>query len=89
MRDFRGFAEFCTDVLRDGGIFFRDYPRTSDRSTLRHVLLSDVPAERLTLILLTNSDGLRWQSRLDEADVSRSAFATAFLAAFPIGGATP
>ena len=42
-----------------------------------------VPAERLTLILLANSGGLRWESRLDEAAVERSPFARAFLAAFP------
>lgn len=42
-----------------------------------------VPARRLTLILLANSDGLRWDTRLDEAAIERSPFATAFLAAFP------
>jgi CubicO group peptidase (beta-lactamase class C family) len=41
-----------------------------------------VPARRLTLILLANSDGLRWDTRLDEAAIERSPFATAFLAAF-------
>ncbi|QJR37587.1 serine hydrolase domain-containing protein [Gemmatimonas groenlandica] len=39
--------------------------------------------EQLTLILLANSEGLRWPSRLDEAAIERSAFATAFLDAFP------
>lgn len=42
-----------------------------------------VPARRLTLILLANSDGLRWDARLDEAAIERSPFARAFLAAFP------
>jgi CubicO group peptidase (beta-lactamase class C family) len=42
-----------------------------------------VPQRRLTLILLANSDGLRWEAGLDEAAVERSPFATAFLAAFP------
>jgi CubicO group peptidase (beta-lactamase class C family) len=42
-----------------------------------------VPARHLTLILLANSDGLRWEARLDEATVERSPFAQAFLAAFP------
>lgn len=41
------------------------------------------PTRRLTLILLANSDGLRWETRLDEAAIERSPFATAFLAAFP------
>ena len=41
------------------------------------------PERRLTLILLANSDGLRWNARLDEAAIERSPFATAFLAAFP------
>lgn len=42
-----------------------------------------VPARNLTLILLANSDGLTWESRLDEAAIERSPFATAFLDAFP------
>jgi CubicO group peptidase (beta-lactamase class C family) len=42
-----------------------------------------VPARRLTLILLANSDGLQWETRLDEAAVERSPFARAFLEAFP------
>lgn len=41
------------------------------------------PGRRLSLILLANSDGLRWETRLDEAAIERSPFATAFLAAFP------
>jgi CubicO group peptidase (beta-lactamase class C family) len=40
-----------------------------------------VPARRATLILLANSDGLRWESRLDEAGLERSPFARAFLQA--------
>jgi CubicO group peptidase (beta-lactamase class C family) len=42
-----------------------------------------LPDERLTLILLANSDGLRWESRLDEAAVARSPFAAALLRHFP------
>ena len=38
-----------------------------------------VPARGYTLIMLANSDGLRWESRLDEAVVERSPFARAFL----------
>lgn len=41
-----------------------------------------VPARGVTLILLANSEGLRWESALDEAAVERSPFATAFLEAF-------
>ncbi len=41
------------------------------------------PARHLTLILLANSDGLRWENGLEEAAVQRSPFVTAFLAAFP------
>ena len=42
-----------------------------------------VPGRDLTLILLANSDGLRWEQNLDEAAIERSPFATAFLADFP------
>jgi CubicO group peptidase (beta-lactamase class C family) len=45
-------------------------------------VLGDSPAERLTLILLANSDGLQWETRFDEATVARSPFVTAFLNAF-------
>jgi CubicO group peptidase (beta-lactamase class C family) len=41
-----------------------------------------LPDERLTLILLANSEGLRWESALDEAAVERSPFAAAFLRRF-------
>jgi CubicO group peptidase (beta-lactamase class C family) len=41
------------------------------------------PSRHLTLILLANSDGLKWDNGLDEAAVERSPFAAAFLAAFP------
>lgn len=54
-------------------------------SALYLKVLGDDPAERLTLVLLANSDGLTWPSRLDEAAIERSPFATAFLAAFPAG----
>lgn len=42
-----------------------------------------IPSRDLTLILLANSDGLRWEQRLDEAAVERSPFVAAFLADFP------
>lgn len=45
-------------------------------------LYAKIPARSLTLILLANSDGLKWESRLDEAVLERSPFATAFLEAF-------
>ncbi len=51
-------------------------------SALYLKVLSDDPRERMTLILLANSDGLKWDSRLDEAAIERSPFATAFLGAF-------
>jgi CubicO group peptidase (beta-lactamase class C family) len=37
--------------------------------------------ERFTLILLANSDGLQWPTRLDEAAIEQSPFAMAFLSA--------
>lgn len=52
-------------------------------SALYLKVLNDTADERLTLVLLANSDGLKWESRLDEAAIERSPFATAFLAAFP------
>lgn len=42
-----------------------------------------LPDRRLTFILLANSDGLQWDSRLDEGVVERSPFAQALLATFP------
>lgn len=42
-----------------------------------------IPDRDLTLILLANSDALRWDQRLDEAAVERSPFVAAFLAYFP------
>ncbi|HEX8393949.1 MAG TPA: serine hydrolase domain-containing protein [Longimicrobium sp.] len=42
-----------------------------------------LPDERLTLILLANSEGLRWDKALDEAALERSPFAAAFLRRFP------
>lgn len=42
-----------------------------------------VPARRLTLILLANSDALQWKTRFDEAAVERSPFAMALLEVFP------
>jgi CubicO group peptidase (beta-lactamase class C family) len=41
-----------------------------------------LPDERLTLILLANSEGLWWGKALDEAAVDRSPFAAAFLRHF-------
>lgn len=41
-----------------------------------------VPARKLSLILLANSEGLKWESKFDEAAVERSPFANAFLDAF-------
>lgn len=41
-----------------------------------------VPARRLTLILLANSDGLSWEQRFDEAAIERSPFVRAFMASF-------
>jgi len=51
-------------------------------SALYLKVLGDTRAERYTLILLANSDGLRWPTRLDEAAIERSPFAVAFLDAF-------
>lgn len=42
-----------------------------------------LPDERLTLILLANSEGLWWGNPLDAAEVERSPFAAAFLRRFP------
>jgi CubicO group peptidase (beta-lactamase class C family) len=52
-------------------------------SALYLKVLNERPDDRLTLILLANSDGLQWETRLDEAAIERSPFAVAFLAAFP------
>ena len=45
-----------------------------------------LPDERLTLILLANSEGLWWGNPLDQATVERSPFAAAFLRRFPPAG---
>ncbi|MDQ8153818.1 MAG: serine hydrolase [Gemmatimonadota bacterium] len=58
-------------------------------SALYLKVLGNTPADRLTLVLLANSDALQWPTRLDEATIERSAFATAFLAAFPARGRAP
>lgn len=47
------------------------------------------PARHLTIILLANSDGLRWENALDEAAVQRSPFVQALLRAFPRPAGTP
>ena len=57
-------------------------------SALYLKVLATAPAERLTLILLANSDGLQWESRLDEAAIERSPFARAFLTAYPARAGT-
>ena len=41
-----------------------------------------LPDEGLTLILLANSEGVRWEKALDEAAIERSPFAAAFLRRF-------
>lgn len=41
-----------------------------------------VPEERLTLILLANSEGLWWKNPLDSAQIEKSPFAAAFLDRF-------
>ena len=41
-----------------------------------------LPDERLTLILLANSEGLWWGKPLDGAEVEKSPFAAAFLRRF-------
>ena len=41
-----------------------------------------VPEEKLTLILLANSEGLWWNNPLDDAQVEKSPFAAAFLERF-------
>jgi CubicO group peptidase (beta-lactamase class C family) len=50
-------------------------------SALYLKVLSDNPAERVTLILLANSDALQWPTGFDEAAIERSPFAMAFLRA--------
>ena len=57
-------------------------------SALYLKVLSERPEERLTLILLANSDAVQWQTRFDEAAVERSPFARAFMDAFPASTAT-
>jgi CubicO group peptidase (beta-lactamase class C family) len=53
-------------------------------SALYLKVLDGSRAERLTLILLANSDALQWPTRLDEAAIERSPFAVAFLDAFAV-----
>lgn len=48
-------------------------------SALYLKVLSGRPEERFTLILLANSDGLKWDTRFDEAAIERSPYATQFL----------
>jgi hypothetical protein len=52
-------------------------------SALYLKVLDDNSAERVTLILLANSDALQWPTRLDEATIAKSPYATMFLSAFP------
>ncbi len=58
-------------------------------SALYLKVLADNPADRLTLILLANSDALKWPTRLDEAAVERSPYAMAFLESFPARRSAP
>lgn len=51
-------------------------------SALYLKVLSDKPDERYTLILLANSESLKWTQRLDEAAIERSSFASVFLRTF-------
>ena len=51
-------------------------------SALYLKVLGDTPDEQLTLVLLANSDGLRWPTGLDEAEIGRSPYAREFLSAF-------
>ncbi len=51
-------------------------------SALYLKVLGDRPEERLTLILLANSDALQWAARLDEAAIERSSYAVEFVRAF-------
>lgn len=55
-------------------------------SALYLKVLGETHAERITLILLANSESLRWSTHLDEAAIERSPYAVAFLDAFPAGG---
>ncbi|MBX3145243.1 MAG: beta-lactamase family protein [Gemmatimonadales bacterium] len=48
-------------------------------SALYLKVLGERAADRYTLILLANSDGLRWPTNLDEAAIDRSPFAVHFL----------
>ncbi len=57
-------------------------------SALYLKVLNDNPEDRLTLILLANSDALQWPTRFDEAVVERSPYAMAFLSAFPAKSTT-
>jgi CubicO group peptidase (beta-lactamase class C family) len=50
-------------------------------SALYLKVLSEPPRERLTLILLANSDAVQWETRFDEAAIERSPFARAFFVA--------
>ena len=42
-----------------------------------------LPDEKLTLILLANSEGLWWDNPLDTAEIEKSPFVAAFLEHFP------
>lgn len=58
-------------------------------SALYLKVLGERPEERLTLILLANSESLRWPTRLDEGAIERSPYAMAFMRAFPAEGRPP
>lgn len=71
------------------GWFIKDYKgerilwHTGLWESAYSALYLKVPSRGLTLILLANSDGLRWDNALDEAAIEKSPFAVAFLSGFP------
>ncbi len=69
-----GLGWFVTDLLGERVVW-----HTGLWEGAYSALYVKVPALRATLILLANSDGLRWESRLDEAALERSPFVRAFL----------
>ena len=62
MTSYQNFAEFCTDVRKDGGIFFRDYDCDRQPLTMRHVLsmtANGAPGTRF----FYNPPSFSWASR--------------------------
>lgn len=68
-----GIGWFVTDVGENRAVW-----HTGLWEGAYSALYLKVPAMRATLLLLANSDGLRWESGLEEAVVTRSPFARAF-----------